>query len=177
MKASPAFYWLLVVMTTASDGVVLPVGGVILELILSARVSPGENPVHLLDERRRRLWRRWRRHFSARRWKAFRWFGGWLGAGGELQGRCLAFVVATKIILAAGGCHMGVGSGCLQRTAAVDIAWQLSVRRGTASEGGACGNDKVGRLDLQRIVAGSPATLWLLRCGPSSEDDASDNLD
>ena len=53
---------------------------------------------------------------------------------------------------------------------------QLSVRRGTTSEGGACGNDKVGRLDLQRIVAGGLATLWLLRCGPSSEDGASDNL-
>jgi len=55
-------------------------------------------------------------------------------------------------------------------------ALQLSVRRGTASEDGACGNDKVGRHGLQRIVAGGPATLWLLRCGPSSEDSTSDNL-
>ena len=46
--------FLLVVMTTASEGVILSVVGVILEPILSARVSPGENHVHLLDERRRR---------------------------------------------------------------------------------------------------------------------------
>ena len=47
--------FLLVVMTTASEGVVLPVEGVILEPISSARFSPGESPVHLLDEQRRRL--------------------------------------------------------------------------------------------------------------------------
>ena len=35
-----------------------PGGGVIMEPIPSARVSLGENPVHLLDERRRRHWRR-----------------------------------------------------------------------------------------------------------------------
>ena len=51
--------FLLVVMTSASVGIVLPVGGVILEPIPSARVSLGESPVHLLDERRRRLWRRY----------------------------------------------------------------------------------------------------------------------
>jgi len=51
--------FLLVMMTTASEGVVLPVGGVILEPFPSARVSLGESPVHLLDERRRRLWRRY----------------------------------------------------------------------------------------------------------------------
>ena len=44
-------------MTTAIEGVVLPVGGVILEPIPSARVSPGESPVHLSHERWRRLWR------------------------------------------------------------------------------------------------------------------------
>jgi len=44
-------------MTSAYMGIVLPVGGVILELIPSTRVSPGENPVHLLDEQRRRFWR------------------------------------------------------------------------------------------------------------------------
>ena len=49
--------FLLVVMTTTSEGVILLVGGVILEPILSARVSSGENSVHLLDERRRRFWR------------------------------------------------------------------------------------------------------------------------
>ena len=51
--------FLLVMMTTASKGVVLLVGGVILEPFPSARVSPGESHVHLLDERRRRLWRRY----------------------------------------------------------------------------------------------------------------------
>ena len=51
--------FLLVMMTTASEGVVLPVGGVILEPFPSARVSSGESHVHLLDERRRRLWRRY----------------------------------------------------------------------------------------------------------------------
>ena len=51
--------FLLVVMTMTSEGVVLPVGGVILEPIPSALVSPGENPVHLLDEGRRRLWHRY----------------------------------------------------------------------------------------------------------------------
>ena len=42
--------FLLEVMTTAFEGIVLPVGGVISEPIPSARVSIGENPVHLLDE-------------------------------------------------------------------------------------------------------------------------------
>ena len=51
--------FLLVMMTTTSEDVVLPVGGVILEPIPSARVSLGESPVHLLDERRRCLWRRY----------------------------------------------------------------------------------------------------------------------
>ena len=51
--------FLLVMMTTASEDVVLPVGGVILEPIPSVRVSPGESPVHLLDKRWWRLWRRY----------------------------------------------------------------------------------------------------------------------
>ena len=51
--------FLLVVMTTASEGVAIPVEGVILDPILSVRASPGENPIHLLDERRWRLWRRY----------------------------------------------------------------------------------------------------------------------
>ena len=50
---------LLVVMTTAPEGVILTVGHVVLESIPSARVSPGENPVHLLDKRQRRLWCRY----------------------------------------------------------------------------------------------------------------------
>ena len=49
--------FLLVVMTTASEGVAIPVEGVILDPILSVRASLGENPIHLLDERRWCLWR------------------------------------------------------------------------------------------------------------------------
>uniref|UniRef100_K3XQX5 Uncharacterized protein n=1 Tax=Setaria italica TaxID=4555 RepID=K3XQX5_SETIT len=56
-------------------------------------------------------------------------------------------------MVAARGCCMVVGFGCLQRSAAADVAWQRSVRCGTASEDGACGNDNVGRLGLQRIAA------------------------
>ena len=44
-------------MTTTPEGVVLPVGEVILEPIPYARFSLGENPVHLLDGRQRRHWR------------------------------------------------------------------------------------------------------------------------
>jgi len=159
--------FLLVVMTTltASEGVVLPVGGVILEPISSARFSPGESPVHLLDERRRRLWR----HYLLEgviggdtSWlgggKPSGGLAGQFGAGGELEGGCLALAAATKIILAARDGHKDVGSCYLQRTAAVDIAWQLLVRRGTASQGGACGTIIVGRLGLQRTAAGY--SLW-----------------
>ena len=39
------------------------------------------------------------------------------------------------------------------------VAWQLSVRCGTASVDGACGNDIVGRLGLQRTAAGGSAEL------------------
>ena len=46
-------------MMTAPEGIVLLVEGIILEPILSARVSLGENPVHLLDVRWRRYWRRY----------------------------------------------------------------------------------------------------------------------
>jgi len=49
---------------------------------------------------------------------------------------------------------MVVGSGCLQRTTAAGVVWQLSVRRGTASEDGACSTFMVGRLGLQRTAAG-----------------------
>ena len=62
-------------------------------------------------------------------------------------------------MLVATGRHMDVGFGCLQRTAAAGVAWQLSVRRGTASEGGACSTNIVGRLGLQRTAAGCSALL------------------
>ena len=85
--------FLLAAMATASEGVVLPVGGVILEPISSARVSPGENPVHLLDEQRRRFWRRYLVEGVVGGDTS--WPGGGriaigvagrLGAGGELKG-------------------------------------------------------------------------------------------
>ena len=68
-------------------------------------------------------------------------------------------MAATNIMPAARGLRMGVGFGCLQRIAAAGIAWQLSVRRGTASEDGACSNDTMGRLGLQRTTAGCSASL------------------
>ena len=43
-------------MAAAPPGVALPVEGVILELQPSCTRSLGENPVQLLDERRRFLW-------------------------------------------------------------------------------------------------------------------------
>ena len=121
--------FLLVLMTTASEGVVLPIEGVILEPIPSARLSPGESPVHLLDERRRHLWRRYLLEgvvggdtSQPGGGRPSGGLAGRLGAGGELEGDFLAFAAATKIILAVRACHMDVGSSCLQRTAAVDIA-------------------------------------------------------
>ena len=62
-------------------------------------------------------------------------------------------------MVAARGCRMFVGSDCLQRTAAAGVAWQRSVRCGTASEDGTCGIVIVGRLGWQRIAAGCLA--WL----------------
>ena len=43
-------------MAAVPPGVALPVEGVILELQPSCTRSLGENPIQLLDERRRRLW-------------------------------------------------------------------------------------------------------------------------
>jgi hypothetical protein len=62
-------------------------------------------------------------------------------------------------MVAARGCRMFVGCDCLQRTAAAGVAWQWSVRCGTASEDGACGIGIVGRLGLQRTMAGRSAGL------------------
>ena len=158
--------FLLVMMTTASEDVVLPVGGVILEPIPSARVSPGESPVHLLDKRRRRLWHRYLLEgivggdtSRPGGGKPAVSLAGRLGAGGELKGGCLALATSTKIILASGSCHKDVRSRYLQWTPAVDIACQLLVRRGTASKGGPCGTIIVGQLALQRTVAGCSALL------------------
>ena len=82
-------------MTMASESVILPVGGVILELIPSARIPLGENLVHLLDGRRRRLWHHYLLGGVAGR-DPFRPDGGrfagglawWLSVGGELEGGC-----------------------------------------------------------------------------------------
>ena len=52
-KSLPAF--LLAQMTVAPLGVVFPVGGVILKLPLVCTGALGENPVQILDERRRSL--------------------------------------------------------------------------------------------------------------------------
>ena len=54
---------------------------------------------------------------------------------------------------------MFVGWGCLQRTTAADVVWQLSVRRGTASKDGACGIGIMGPFDLQRTTA--VCSAWL----------------
>ena len=54
---------------------------------------------------------------------------------------------------------MFVGFGCLQRTAAADVVWQLSERRGTASKDGACGIGIMGQLGLQRTAA--VCSAWL----------------
>ena len=73
-------------------------------------------------------------------------------------------------MVAARGCCMFVGSDCLQRTAAAGVAWQLSVRCGTASEDGTCGNGIMGHLGLQRTAQ----LGWATWCGTTSEDGASD---
>ena len=65
----------------------------------------------------------------------------------------------TKILLAVRGRHMDVGLVCLQRTAAAGVAWQLSVQCGTASEGGTCSTNIVGRPGFQRTAAGCSALL------------------
>ena len=78
---------------------------------------------------------------------------------GKLNGCCRTLVVAFAALVVVGGCHMFVGFGCLQRTAAADVVWQLSVRRGTASKDGACGIGIMERLGLQRTAA--VCSAWL----------------
>jgi hypothetical protein len=58
---------------------------------------------------------------------------------GKLNGCCRAFVVVFIAMVVAGGCRMSIVCGCLQQTAAAGVAWQLSMRRGTASKDGARG--------------------------------------
>lgn len=76
-------------------------------------------------------------------------------------------------MVAARVCRMVVGLGHLQQTTVVSVAWQRSVRRGTTSEDGTCGNGIIGQLGLQRIAAGCLARLGY-RCSASSEDGAND---
>ena len=77
----------------------------------------------------------------------------------KLNGCCRAYVVVFAAMVAVEGCRMIVDCGCLQRTAAAGVAWQRSVWCGTASEDGTCGIDIVGRLGLQRTIAGRSAGL------------------
>ena len=49
--------------------------------------------------------------------------------------------------------------GCLQRTSAAGIAWQSSVRSGTASKDDTCGTNAMGQLGLQQTTAGCSALL------------------
>ena len=80
------------------------------------RVSPGENPIHSLDERRRRLWRRYLVEGAVggdTSWpgggRTDTGVAGRLSAGGELEGGCRAYAAATNVVLATGGCLMFVG--------------------------------------------------------------------
>jgi hypothetical protein len=88
-----------------------------------------------------------------------RWRGKAAGVDGRLEGGCRAHVVVTNVLPAASGRRMGVGFGCLQRTAAAGVAWKLLVRCGTASEDSACSNDIMGELGLQRTTAGCSASF------------------
>ena len=85
-------------------------------------------------------------------------------------------MAAANSMLAARGLRMDVGFGCLQRIAAAGIAWQLSVRRETASEDGACSNNTKGRLGLQRAAAGCSAALGGSGAVHHRKDGADDNL-
>ena len=71
------------------------------------------------------------------------------------------------------GHRMIVDCGCLQQTMAAGVAWQPSVRHGTASEDGVCGIVIVGRLGWRRVVQ----LGWAIRCGTSSENVAGDFFD
>ena len=67
--------------------------------------------------------------------------------------------VATEIMLEVRGCRMGIGFGYLQRTAAAGIAWQSSVRRGTASKNSTCSSNVMGQLGLHLTTASRSALL------------------
>jgi hypothetical protein len=59
-----------------------------------------------------------------RRWSWVDSAGGaarWLGASGRLEGVCRSHVEASEVMLAAMGCCIGVGFGCLQQTATAGI--------------------------------------------------------
>jgi hypothetical protein len=89
-----------------------------------------------MDERR---WRHWHHHLlggvvfrdpsrpvalPVHYWSWVDSAGGtarWLGVGGRLEGGCRSHVEASEVMLVARGCHMGVGFGCLQRTAAAGV--------------------------------------------------------
>ena len=66
---------------------------------------------------------------------------------------------------------MSVGCGCLQWTTAAGVAWQLSVRCGTALKDGACGIGFMGNLACSGLWRDGQLG-WPFRCGTSSEDGA-----
>jgi len=84
--------------------------------------------------------------------KACRWHGKaarcrWRARRGLSSAR--AHEMATKIMLAAGVVKWMLDlAACMQRTTTADVAWQLSVWRGTTSEGSTCSTIIVGRLGL-----------------------------
>ena len=87
-----------------------------MEPIPYTQFSLGENPVHLLDGRRRRHLRRYLLGGVAGGDPSRPDGGGLagglvgrLGAGGELEGGCRAYAAATNVVLATEGCLMFVG--------------------------------------------------------------------
>jgi hypothetical protein len=54
---------------------------------------------------------------------------------GKLNGCCRALVVVIVAMVVARGCRMYVVCGCLQRTAAAGVTWQLSMRVWDCVEG------------------------------------------
>ena len=94
---------------------------------------------------------------------AIRWMSGGLAgrldASGKLKGGCRILRRRPKSYWRPGVVVCALVLGCLQRTAAAGIAWQSSVRRGTASKDGACGTNVMGQLGLQQTTAGRSALL------------------
>ena len=135
---------------TTLEGVLLPVGGIILEVIPSDRFPLGENPVHLLDKRQ---WRHWCRYLlggvvGGDNGRLAGGLTGRLDEGGELKGGLPSSCSGDQIHVGARGSSHGCWFWLLPVAAVADIAWQLSVWCGTASKGGTCSTNIVGWLGL-----------------------------